>query len=182
MWQWKHHAFLAIWILWAKRLLLVAIFCLEYPSRCSKKVNCHFVNCRFSFRKLQIFISFHSISFHFALFCFANYSKPMNSFICLSVIKFSRPFFLLKGRCHHICATTSQGIVLNSIRKTYYFEFKRVCLKASYMYNLLVWTNTEQVYVHQNSCNPTCQEMNFKYCFIQSKMLGAIQRGFIMPL
>ena len=172
MWQRKHRAFRAIWIFWAKRLFLVAIFCLEYSSRCSEKVTCHFVNCRFSFRKLQILISFR----------FANYSKPMHSFICLSVIKFSHPFFLLKGRCHHICATTFQGIVLNSIRKTYYFELKRVCLKASYMYNLLVWTNTEQVYVHQNSCNPTCQEMNFKYCFIQSKMLGAIQRGFIMPL
>ena len=157
MWQRKHHAFRAIWIFWAKQLFLVAIFCLEYPSRCSEKVNCHFVNCRFSFRKLQIFISFR----------FANYSKPIHSFICLSVIKFSHPFFLLKGRCHHICATTFQGIVLNSIRKTYYFELKRVCLKTSYMYNLLVWTNTEQVYVHQN---------------IQSKMLGAIQRGFIMPL
>ena len=141
---------------------LVAIFCLEYPSRCSEKVTCHFVNCRFSFRKLQILISFR----------FANYSKPMHSFICLSVIKFSHPFFLLKGRCHHICATTFQGIVLNSIRKTYYFELKRVCLKASYMYNLFVWTNTEQVYVHQNSCNPKCQEMNFIYCFIQSTMLG----------
>ena len=148
----------------------------------SQTTDSHFANYRFSFHKLQIFISFRSISFHFALFCFANYSKPMNSFICLSVIKFSRPFFLLKGRCHHICATTFQGIVLNSIWETYYFEFKRVCLKASYMYNLLVWTNTEQVYVHQNSCNPTCQEMNFIYCFIQSKMLGAIQRGFIMPL
>ena len=64
---------------------LRGIFCLEYPSRHSEKVNVyfanyrfsfrkpqifisqttdsHFVNCRFSFRKLQIFISFRSISF-----------------------------------------------------------------------------------------------------------------------
>ena len=33
------------------------IFCLEYPSRRSERVNCHFLNYRFSFRKLQIFIS-----------------------------------------------------------------------------------------------------------------------------
>ena len=33
------------------------IFCLEYPSRRSEKVDCHFVNYRLSFCKLQIFIS-----------------------------------------------------------------------------------------------------------------------------
>ena len=94
---------------------LGGIFCLEYPSRRSEKVNCHFLNyrlsfrklqivisqtadfhfanCRFSFRKLQILISqttdFHFanyrfsfrklqifISFRFAPFHFANYSKP----------------------------------------------------------------------------------------------------------
>ena len=48
-------------------------FCLEYPSRRSEKVNCHFVNYRLSFRKLQIFISFR-----FAPFRFANYSKPLD--------------------------------------------------------------------------------------------------------
>ena len=69
------------------------IFCLEYPSRRSEKVNCHFLNYRLSFRKLQILISqttdFHFanyrfsfrklrifISFRFAPFRFANYSKP----------------------------------------------------------------------------------------------------------
>ena len=41
------------------------IFCLEYPSRRSDKVNCHFVNYRLSFRKLQIFIS-QTADFHFA--------------------------------------------------------------------------------------------------------------------
>ena len=35
---------------------LGANFCLEYPSRCSEKVNCHFLNYRLSFRKLQILI------------------------------------------------------------------------------------------------------------------------------
>ena len=77
------------------------IFCLEYPSRHSEKVNCHFANYRLSFRKLQIFISqitdfhftnyrfsfrklqifilFRSTSFRFVCFTpfrFANYSKP----------------------------------------------------------------------------------------------------------
>ena len=73
---------------------LGGIFCLEYPSRHSEKVNCHFANyrlsfrklqivisqiadfhfanCRFSFRKLQILISqttdFHFVSFHFISF------------------------------------------------------------------------------------------------------------------
>ena len=65
------------------------IFCLEYPSRRSEKVNFHFANYRFSFRKLQIFISqttdfhfanyrfsFRFVPFRFAPFRFANYSKP----------------------------------------------------------------------------------------------------------
>ena len=60
------------------------IFCLEYPSRRSEKVNCHFLNYRLSFRKLQIFISqttdFHFVnyrfSFRFVSFRFANDSKP----------------------------------------------------------------------------------------------------------
>ena len=48
---------------------LRGIFWLEYPSRPSERVNCHFLNYRLSFRKLQIFISqttdFHFVSFHF---------------------------------------------------------------------------------------------------------------------
>ena len=44
----------------------------------SKITDFHFANYRFSFRKLQIFISFRSISFRFAPFRFANYSKPYN--------------------------------------------------------------------------------------------------------
>ena len=77
---------------------LGGIFCLEYPSRRSEKVNCHFlnyrlsfrklqffisqtadfhfINCRFSFRKLQILISqttdFHFVSFHFVSFRFVS--------------------------------------------------------------------------------------------------------------
>ena len=60
----------------AKRLF-GGIFCLEYPSRRSEKevlfrklnilisqtTYSHFANCRFSFRKLQIFISFRLVSF-----------------------------------------------------------------------------------------------------------------------
>ena len=52
------------------------IFCLEYPSRRSEKVNCHFLNYRLSFRKLQILISqttdFHFVSFHFVAFRFVS--------------------------------------------------------------------------------------------------------------
>ena len=44
---------------------------LEYPSRRSEKVNCHFVNYRLSFRKLQIFIS-QTTDFH-CDFHFPNY-------------------------------------------------------------------------------------------------------------
>ena len=46
------------------------IFCLEYPSTRSEKGNVHFANYRFSFRKLQIFIS-QTTDFHFA-----NYRFP----------------------------------------------------------------------------------------------------------
>ena len=46
------------------------IFCLEYPSRRNEKVNCHFVNYRLSFRKLQIFIS-QTTDFHFANYRFS---------------------------------------------------------------------------------------------------------------
>ena len=63
--QRKRHAFRAIWIFWAKRLFGGGIFCLEYPSRHSEKVNCHFLNYRLSFRKLQIFIS-QTTDCHFA--------------------------------------------------------------------------------------------------------------------
>ena len=44
------------------------IFCLEYPSRCSEKVNFYFANYRFSFR---------FVPFRFAPFRFANYSEPV---------------------------------------------------------------------------------------------------------
>ena len=50
------------------------IFCLEYPSRHSEKVNCHFANYRLSFRKLQIFIS-QTTDFHFTNYRF-SFRKP----------------------------------------------------------------------------------------------------------
>ena len=50
---------------------LGGIFCLEYPSRCSEKVNCHFVNYRLSFCKLQFVIS-QTADFHFVLFHFVS--------------------------------------------------------------------------------------------------------------
>ena len=43
---------------------------LEYPSRRSEKVNFYFANYRFSFRKLQIFIS-QTTDFHFANYRFS---------------------------------------------------------------------------------------------------------------
>ena len=46
------------------------IFCLEYPSRRSEKVNFHFANYRFSFRKLQILIS-QTTDSHFANYRFS---------------------------------------------------------------------------------------------------------------
>ena len=49
---------------------LRGIFCLEYPSRLSERVNCHFLNYRLSFRKLQIFIS-QTADFHFANYRFS---------------------------------------------------------------------------------------------------------------
>ena len=66
----KCHVFRAIWIFWAKRLFWGGIFCLEYPSRRSEKVNFHFANYRFSFRKLQIFIS-QTTDSHFANYRFS---------------------------------------------------------------------------------------------------------------
>ena len=71
------------------------IFCLEYPSRRNEKVNCHFVNYRLSFRKLQIFISqttdSHFVSFHFVSFRFV-------SFPCFLVI-----FCVLLGKAFKYC-------------------------------------------------------------------------------
>ena len=74
---------------------LGGIFCLEYPSRRSQKVNVYFANYRFSFRKLQILISqttdfhfanyrfsFRFVPFRFAPFHFANYSKPHRQAVC----------------------------------------------------------------------------------------------------
>ena len=49
----------------AKRFFGGGNFCLEYPSRRSEKGNVYFANYRFSFRKLQIFIS-QTTDLHFA--------------------------------------------------------------------------------------------------------------------
>ena len=85
---------------WSQDLLgetafLGGIFCLEYPSRRNEKVNCHFVNYRLSFRKLQIFISqttdSHFVSFHFVSFRFV-------SFPCFLVI-----FCVLLGKAFKYC-------------------------------------------------------------------------------
>ena len=70
---------------WA-RLFVGDFSLIEYPSRRSEKVNCHFVHYRLSFRKLQIFISFR-----FAPFRFANYSnsKPVacvNYIVCITQV------------------------------------------------------------------------------------------------
>ena len=52
-----------------KKAFWGGIFCLEYPSRCSEKVNCHFLNYRLSFRKLQILI-LQTADSHFANYRF----------------------------------------------------------------------------------------------------------------
>ena len=54
----------------AKRFFRWGIFCFEYPRRRSGKGNVYFANYRFSFRKLQIFIS------QTTDFRFANYRFP----------------------------------------------------------------------------------------------------------
>ena len=51
-------------------VFLGGIFCLEYPSTRSEKGNVHFANYRFSFRKLQIFIS-QTTDSHFANYRFS---------------------------------------------------------------------------------------------------------------
>ena len=54
----------------AKRFYRWGIFCFEYPRRRSGKGNVYFANYRFSFRKLQIFIS-QTTDFHFANYRFS---------------------------------------------------------------------------------------------------------------
>ena len=56
------------------------IFCLEYPSRRTEKGNVSFADYRFSFCKLQIFMS-QTTDFHFVWFRFAKYSKPLFGYI-----------------------------------------------------------------------------------------------------
>ena len=85
------------------------IFCLEYPSTRSEKGNVHFANYRFSFRKLQIFIS-QTTDFHFANYRFpfrklqisisqttdshfANYRFPFPfRFVPFRFANYSKPF------------------------------------------------------------------------------------------
>ena len=54
----------------AKRFFRWGIFCFEYPRRRSGKGNVYFANYRFSFRKLQIFIS-QTTDSHFANYRFS---------------------------------------------------------------------------------------------------------------
>ena len=54
----------------AKRVFRWGIFCFEYPRRRSGKGNVYFANYRFSFRKLQIFIS-QTTDSHFANYRFS---------------------------------------------------------------------------------------------------------------
>ena len=71
---------------------LGGIFCLEYPSRRSEKVNVYFTNYSFSFRKLQIFISqttdFHFVSFHFVWLHFVSQTtvSPFN-ILCICCVR-----------------------------------------------------------------------------------------------
>ena len=71
---------------------LEGIFCLEYPSRRSEKVNFYFTNCRFSFRKLQIFIS-QTTDSRFAICRFSFRFVPFRfvSQTTVSRMAFNRP-------------------------------------------------------------------------------------------
>ena len=79
------------------------IFCLEYPSRRSEKVNCRFLNYRLSFRKLQIFISqttdFHFVSFRFVSLHFVSQTtvSPLAGEKEESVVKYSPINRFIKG-------------------------------------------------------------------------------------
>ena len=66
---------------------LGGIFCLEYPSRRSVRVNCHFLNYRLSFRKLQIVIS-QTADFHFANYRFSF--RKLQIFISFRSISFRK--------------------------------------------------------------------------------------------
>ena len=71
----------------ARNSFFGGIFCLEYPSRRNEKVNCHFVNYRLSFRKLQIFIS-QTTDFHFANYRFSF--RKLQIFISFRSISFRK--------------------------------------------------------------------------------------------
>ena len=63
------------------------IFCLEYPSRRSEKVNCHLLNYRLSFRKLQILIS-QTTDFYFANYRFLF--RKLQIFVSFRSISFRK--------------------------------------------------------------------------------------------
>ena len=74
------------------------IFCLEYPSRGSEKGNVYFANYRFSFRKLQIFISFRPISFR--SISFRTSSENVSAIIfCVSAIIFQLFKVIMLEKC-----------------------------------------------------------------------------------
>ena len=81
--------------------ILGGIFCLEYPSRRTEKVNCHFVNYKLSFRKLHIFIS-QTTDFHFANYRFSF--PKLQTFISQTTnFKPNHPFFFDFG-IHYTCS------------------------------------------------------------------------------
>ena len=105
------------------------IFCLEYPSRRNENrlpVVPHFsYNYRFSFHKLQIFISqttdFHFVSFHFVLFRFVSQT---------TVSPFKLPDFILQTSVlRHACtkmaalmSVTGEGLAERR-RQSFFWNF-----------------------------------------------------------
>ena len=73
------------------------IFCLEYPSRRSEKLNCHFLNYRLSFRKLQILISQTADIRHFH---FANYKFSFR-FVPFRFVSFRSGHFVSQTTVSH---------------------------------------------------------------------------------
>ena len=114
------------------------IFCLEYPSRCSEEVNCHFLNYRLSFRKLQILIlqtadshfanyrfsfrklqiyilqttDFHFVSFRFAPFRFANYGKPLIQWSYLTCLFLQLQEFWQNHQISLVCNTGAVRVTM----------------------------------------------------------------------
>ena len=99
----------------AKRFFRWGIFCFEYPRRRSGKGNVYFAKYRFSFRKVQIFIS-QTTDSHFA-----NYRFPFRKlqisisqttdfhFVSSHFVSQTTVSLRVSGDAQNICAITIVG-------------------------------------------------------------------------